>query len=373
MHATTRRLTALLALALLVPILHAGKTKSWHHPRPAEPEKVKLEGVVSSSEGAVSLSRRLKVLAKLDATHVWALAEDKAGNLFAATGEEGKVFKVAAGGKVSVAATADGSQVLSLATDGQAVYAGTGPTGEVLRLDAGGATTLCKLPAAYVWGLAVDPVGGDVFAATGPGGRIYRVTAKGKASVFHETKQDHVLCLAFGPDGVLYAGTDKTGRVVRIDAKGKGFVLHQAAQSEVRTLLVTQKALFAGTSATKRRGSGAASGSGSGTARLDVPARTDAVAVSAESPARLASAKGVAKSKEPGKGTAASAVPAAAVGENSVYRIAPDGPVREVFREKALVMGLAARAGGLLAGTGMAGQVFEIDEATREKTEVARL
>src|SRR5688572_12499605 len=124
MHAPTRRLTGLLTLALLVPILHAGKTKTWHHPKPAEPEKVKLEGVVASSEGAVSLSRRLKVLAKLDAAHVWALAEDRAGNLYAATGEEGKVFKIAPGGKVSVAATADSSQVLSLATDGQSVYAG---------------------------------------------------------------------------------------------------------------------------------------------------------------------------------------------------------------------------------------------------------
>jgi hypothetical protein len=233
---------------------------------------------------------------------------------------------------------------------------------------------LCKLPAAYVWGLAVEPKSGDVFAATGPSGRVYRIDAKGKASVFYDTKQDHVLCLAFGPDGTLYAGTDKTGRVYRIDPKGKGFVLMQAAQSEVRTLLVGDGALYVGTSATKRKGSGAATGSGSGSAKKETPSLLDAVRVSADAaPAKLASSKDAARSKEPGKGTAASAASAPTVGENSVYRIALDGPVREVFRDKVLVMGLVPRQGGLFAGTGMNGQVFEIDEATRAKTEVARL
>ncbi len=61
-------------------------------------------------------------------------------------------------------------------------------------------------------------------------------------------------------------------------------------------------------------------------------------------------------------------------GDNSVFPcIAPDGTVREVFREKALVLSLLLQGGHLLVGTGMDGQLFEVDPATREKTELARL
>src|SRR5207248_3279456 len=60
-------------------------------------------------------------------------------------------------------------------------------------------------------------------------------------------------------------------------------------------------------------------------------------------------------------------------GENSVYRIAPDGTVREVFREKGLVLSLMKQGSRLYVGTGMDGQLFEVDENTRERTEVARL
>ena len=90
-----------------------------------------------------------------------------------------------------------------------------------------------------------------------------------QATVFYDTKQDHVLCLAVGPEGGLYAGTDKTGRVYRIDARGKGFVLYQAAQSEVRTMILGDDALYVGTSATKRRAASTASlAGGSATAKL---------------------------------------------------------------------------------------------------------
>jgi hypothetical protein len=56
-----------------------------------------------------------------------------------------------------------------------------------------------------------------------------------------------------------------------------------------------------------------------------------------------------------------------------VYRIALDGPVREVFRDKVLVLALARQGRRLLVGTGMAGQLFEIDEQNREKSEISRL
>lgn len=358
-------------LATVTSSVDAARVKTWHHHRPADQQRAERKGVVQTDAGTLKLSKRLKPLAKLDCSHVWAAVEDKSGNVYAATGDEGKVYKVTSAGKVSVAYEGDAAQVLCLAVDGKndAVYAGTGPTGRVVRLDGKTAKVVCELSESYVWAIAVDPKGEGIFAATGPEGRIYKVSPDGKAKVFFETKQDHVLCLAAASDGTLYAGTDKTGRIYRIDPRGKGFVLYQAAQAEVRTLLLTDDALYAGTSGTKKRGSSGGSDSSSSSTAKEPVAKEEKVRVSAESKETLASTEKKASEKK----EAAPSPSAPAAGENSVYRIALEGGVREVFRDKVLVMSLVRQGKRILAGTGPNGQLFEIDESSRDRCEVARL
>src|SRR5438552_5984938 len=131
---------AALVLLSLPNVSEAAKVKVWHHSTPAHFEKARLKHAVISSEGSLRLSRQLKPLATLEATHVWDVVEDQAGNLFAATGDEGKIYKVTPDGKVTVAFASDDSQILclALASDGT-LYAGTGPGGLVLRIDAKGA------------------------------------------------------------------------------------------------------------------------------------------------------------------------------------------------------------------------------------------
>jgi hypothetical protein len=368
---------ALLALAGPSP---AGKVKVWDHHAPAHYEKAQLKQAVVSSEGTLRLSRRLRPLADLDAAHVWDVVEDRAGNLFVATGDDGKLFKVAPDGKVSVAFAADDSEVLclALAPDGS-VYAGTGPAGHVVRVDPKGeARVIADVPDAYVWSLAVAPGGQTLYAGTGPRGRIYRLTPGGKPAVFYTTKQEHIHCLAVAPDGTLYAGTDKAGLVYRIDAQGKGFVLFSAPQSEVRSLVVTADAVYAGTSVPTKHhpGGGTSAGAGSSTSTASA-AGSQAVRVAAGRGAEAAATGGgsssSSESKDGGKGGSTTAPAAPAAGENSVYRLGPDGSVREVFREKAMVLSLLRQPGHLFVGTGMDGQLFEVDEAAHEHTEVARL
>jgi sugar lactone lactonase YvrE len=354
----------------------AGKVKVWHHNKPGDHDKAQFKGIVLSDTGTMRLSQRLKPLATLEATHVWAVVEDRAGNLYAGTGDEGKVYRVAPDGKTTVVHSGESTQVLSLAVDsrGETVYAGTGPTAQVVRIDRHGAKVLCELHASYVWALALDPKSGALYAGTGPHGKVYRITPEGKASVFYDTKQDHVLCLAVGPDGTVYAGTDRTGRVYRIDGKGKGFVLYQAPQSEVRTLSLGDNALYVGTSGTKRRSPGGAGSTVSGaTARLVKQSTAAQAAALKEKGEPVANDKPAARSKEATKGSPASAPAMPASGENSVYRIGPDGAVREVLRHKVLVLSLLRDGKHFYVGTGMAGQVFDVDEATRERSEIARL
>src|SRR5581483_12106451 len=117
-------LVATAAVVLCLPGLgQAAKVKVWHHHTPAHYDKAALKHAVLSNEGAVRLSRDLKPLAALEATHVWDVVEDRDGNLFVATGDEGKIFKVTPDSKVSVAYSSEDSQILCLALAGDgAIY-----------------------------------------------------------------------------------------------------------------------------------------------------------------------------------------------------------------------------------------------------------
>jgi hypothetical protein len=375
------RLLYVVAVMLMCPSwLLAAKVKVWHQHAPAQYDKAQLKQTVVSSEGTLRLSCQLRPLAGLDASHVWDVVEDRDGNLYAATGNEGKIYKVPPQGKPAVVYTAEQSQVLCLAvaSDGS-IYAGTGPNGQILRIDPRGqGKVFCETGEAYVWSLAVDPKGRALFAGTGPHGRVYRVNGEGKADVFYTTRQEHILCLAAGGDGMLYAGTDKGGLVYRIDPRGKGFVLYQVKQAEVRALKVTPEAVYVGTSSpTSRRrggGGGASRSAASGAKDGDSSERVaDQSAKKDKEEAATVKKSTASEDRDGDKSSSAPAPSTASSGENSVYRIALDGTVREVFREKTMILSLLRQGEHFFVGTGMDGQLFEVNEATRERGEVARL
>ena len=334
---TPRLLTLALALALFSAPAEAAKVKVWHQHTAASFDKAKFSKAVVSSEGVLSLSRQLKPLANPGASNVWALAENKDGVLYAATGDDGKIFRVD-GDECKPVYTGKDSQVLSLAAaDDGSVYAGTGPGGRIVRITAKGADVIADGLDSYVWALVYDPEEKALYAGTGPKGKIYRIDAKGKSSVFYATKQEHVLCLALGPKGTLYAGTDKGGLIYRIGGDGKGFVVFHAHQTEVRSVLFEGGVLFAGTSAPVARKSSS------------FPA------------GKLGGGDDMSFGKPFG-------------GENSVYRIAADGTSRELMRDKTMILSLARLdADTLLAGTGMQGQLFTVSERSKVRSEIARL
>ena len=81
-----------------------------------------------------------KAWTKLPSDHVWALAYDKKRNdLFAATGPDGKIYRVDAAGKSQLFHTVDDTQVVSLAiAPSGTLYAGTSAKGLLLAITAPG-------------------------------------------------------------------------------------------------------------------------------------------------------------------------------------------------------------------------------------------
>src|SRR5438132_1322736 len=130
-----RLLLAALGAVLAAPACQAAKVKVWDQHAPAGFDKAQFQQAVVSSEGVIRLGRRLRPFADLDVSHVWDIVEVKDGVLFAAAGDEGKVYKIAADGKASVVYADEASRPFCLAPAGDdAVFVGAGPNGQILRV-----------------------------------------------------------------------------------------------------------------------------------------------------------------------------------------------------------------------------------------------
>ena len=99
--------------------------------------------------------------------YIWDLAADAQGNLFAATGPSGQLWKRSRDGKWSLVFDSKATHLLSVA-------------------------------------VAAD---GTIYAGSDGEGLIYRVNRDGKVSVVYDAPQAEVRTLLIAPDGALYAGT----------------------------------------------------------------------------------------------------------------------------------------------------------------------
>jgi hypothetical protein len=87
----------------------------------------------------------------------------------------------------------------------------------------------------YLWSLAADG-DGILYAGTGTGGQILKIMPGGETTVFAETGEVSVSCLALGPDGALYAGTAPEGKILRVSADGTAAVLCDTPEAYVWAL-----------------------------------------------------------------------------------------------------------------------------------------
>lgn len=381
------RLLATISACLLVtlPGLAAwAKLETWRDDSASAFGKGRRDRLVVSEAGRVRLGHGLKSLGSLEAARVWDLARGPGGEVFAATGDQGKVFRLdpKEGSSWTLAYDAGDSQALALAVlPGGGAFVGTGPSGQVVEMTAAKPEPVRPGPGVqYVWDLAADAQG-NLFAATGPEGQLWKRSPQGAWTLAFDSRHAHLLSLAVGADGSVYAGSDGDGVVYKVAPGGKVSVVFDAPQAEIRSLLIRPDGtLFAGTASESGGGPGRAPGLFSGGANLSSVGGglgERAVDVSAGStrvqdPPPRPSA--VPKDESPrGRSGGSSSPRPASGGENAVYRIDREGAAVEVFRARVLMFALALRGDALLVGTGPEGQLYEVRDDGRDTAPVAKL
>ncbi|HOX40307.1 MAG TPA: hypothetical protein PL033_20170 [Candidatus Brocadiia bacterium] len=109
----------------------------------------------------------VRVFVTLPENYIWDMALDANGNILAATGPNGRLYRITPDGKADVVFTASQRNLLSLAYQSGAVFVGTDTKGLLYRVtDDGKATVAHDSGLAELRGLAPDEAGGLFFCAS---------------------------------------------------------------------------------------------------------------------------------------------------------------------------------------------------------------
>ena len=226
-------------------------TRIWEQQRQKDFESGKVENVSLSSKGELMLAPKLDTFFEdTKEIYIWCLAEDSKGNIYAGTGNGGKIYRITPDGESSLFYDSPEVSILTLAIDpNDNIYAGTAPDGLIYKLTDSSTppTTILSSEEKYVWAMTFDDAG-NLYAATGTSGKIYKVTPEGQTSVLYDSDERNISCLLYH-QGMLYAGSDGKGTIYSVKTEdGSARVIYQTGQKEVRRLVIgSQGVVYAGT------------------------------------------------------------------------------------------------------------------------------
>jgi len=359
----TRKLGLVLATLACAAVARGVPVEKWVQTTRSDFDSGKTKGTAIEALGQVTLGPRLEPVLEKAVPHIWALAVDGQGALYAAAGMGPKLLRIR-GGKIDTLFTSpvkSDIELLSVAVgpDGT-VYAAAAPSGTLYRIGADGkAKPLYKGSDPYLWSLAVA-ADGSVFAGTGPHGKLLKIAPNGKATTVLKANASHVLSVLLAPDGSVYAGTDKSGLLYHVSRKGVARVVYDAAESDIRALaLGPDGSLCFATAATSTRAtpSKPTTSSAGGTRRtIVIPTRrsTGTGQATITLPSRTTTT---------GPSTTRPSAPGARLSAtNSIYRLAANGDVTRLVRVAGVgFYTLAWHHGQLHAGTGNDGKLYRVD------------
>jgi hypothetical protein len=219
---------------------------------------------------------RLSDLATLKGVeHVWQVAFDpKTKSVFAATGPEGKLFRIGQGGEAQVYFDAEEQHLMSVAVapDGT-IYAGASDKAKLYKITGPGrASVLYDFGRTEVRAIAVSSKG-DVYAIAneiksgsyapsrrGRGGNAPataqpvqpapKTQGKGTLFVFSpegtpeqllDDSDEHYVSLAMGDDGRPYVGTGSNGRLYTVDSHHDSVLVADVEERQIGALILNGK------------------------------------------------------------------------------------------------------------------------------------
>lgn len=157
--------------------------------------------LIRLAQGTSSVAAETKALA------VTSLVEGFGGAVLAGTLPEGRIFKYDHGKLTEFARLKGAEHVWQLAYDAkaQALYAATGPEGKLFRIGQNGdAQVFFDAEEQQLMSVAVAP-DGSVYAGASDKAKLYKVTAPGRASVVHDFGRTEVRAIAVAKNGDVYA------------------------------------------------------------------------------------------------------------------------------------------------------------------------
>ncbi|MBV8553851.1 MAG: hypothetical protein JOY54_21335 [Acidobacteriaceae bacterium] len=227
-----------LALCSIAGVLSAATTTDWQIAGFNDFLKGRLSGLSLSVDGTLQLGPSVRWEARLNQPALWSLTAARDGNMYAATGHQGKVFRISSDGKSSVVWSAQQAEVFAVCVDPSGrLYAASSPNGSVYRIENGQAKEVWHSPAKYIWALQAAP-DGSIYAATGEPGQIFRIDAGGRAELFYDPGQMNVTALHLAPNGHLYAGTDPNGLLYEISGRKDGTIVYDSSLPEISAIAI---------------------------------------------------------------------------------------------------------------------------------------
>jgi len=350
----------------------AQPAKRWVQASQADFESGKRENVALTSIGELQLGRKKQNVVEKAGDQVWALAIDSRGVVYAATGSDGTIYRIA-GDKSELFYNSEEAEILCLAVDeADNLYAGTAPNGLIYKFGPKGEVDVfLDSEEPYVWGLAFD-AGGALYAATGDHGKLLKIEKKGESKTVFETDKPHLLDVVTDSKNNAYVCTSVGGLVFRIGPDGKVFALFDSEDDEMHKLAIdendnlyvcTADGMQPGTVGIGPRGEMPEQPPGE-----VQPGPAEAIeadeADGGEEPEEDAGMPP--PGPPPGPPPAPrppDAVAPAIEGINFVYKITPEGMVTSIFRREGMaLLSMVCRAGSVYVGTANEGQILKIDD-----------
>jgi hypothetical protein len=312
-------LTVLLTFA--VSSAFSVTTSVWEQNTYMDFSSGKPKNISLTSLDQVTLSKALEPIeGNVSEVRIWCIARDSKGNMYAGTGDKGKIFKITADGKASMIFDSPETDIISIIIDNKdTIYAGSSPDGIIYKIEQDQVpSTFFKSEEKYIWSMAFDATG-NLYAGTGINGKLYKISPDGKGEVVFDSTETHIKCLLKSGDNI-YAGSEGSGIIYRISAEGKAFVLYDTSGNEISSLVMgTDGNLYASVVSGKSK------------------------------PPRESQEQG--PPAPPGKDEQAS----------SVYQITPDGVAIELWEcPDPLIFSMIADNENLIVGTGDDGNIYSV-------------